>query len=597
MHTPAAPENTDAVISSVIPQAEQTKTDCENTVLLQTAKAWVIGPVGRKIVRCLLDGGSQRSFVHENVVKALKLPIIKQGIFNLHTFGSSAPTTVKRNIVKLNLENVWDKQQSVEIEVVVTPQVCTAVMKVPGEHLQTEIKRRGLLLADFPGDEKPELSLLIGSDYYWKIVTGQVERLTESLVALETTFGWAVQGPVAVSSMTEMTCMQIQLSEAAQIDKQLHAFWALESLGIVNEKTESPEEREALQRFEETSIYKDGRYQVELPWRQDHPPLQNNYRIAKKRLESLKVKLKKDVTFYSRYNDVVEDYIRQGMAEDVPSDHTPVLSSETYYLPHHAVLREDKVTTKLRVVFDASSHEDGSPSLNDCLLTGPNLNPDLMSVLIKFRLHEIAYMADIKKAFLQITRDAVRFLWITGPPSEEKDEKLRMLRMTRIVFGASSSPFLLAATIRKHLKRYESECPQVVESLKTSLYVDDFIASSKDVLEAHSVAIKARDIMAAASMDLCKWMTNSPELKEKWQESHMDCAIQPEKHGSVLKVLGLVWKPATDKFVIDLKNLILTLSERQNTKRSVLQSSARIFDPLGFLTPFTIRIKCMFQEM
>lgn len=77
--------------------------------------------------------------------------------------------------------------------------------------------------------------------------------------------------------------------------------------------------------------------------------------------------------------------------------------------------------------------------------------------MIKFRLHEIAYMADIKKAFLQISlserdRDAVRFLWFTGPPTEEKDEKLRMLRMTRAVFGASSSPFLLAATIRKHLR-------------------------------------------------------------------------------------------------------------------------------------------------
>ncbi|KAL7824556.1 hypothetical protein SRHO_G00098450 [Serrasalmus rhombeus] len=91
------------------------------------------------------------------------------------------------------------------------------------------------------------------------------------------------------------------------------------------------------------------------------------------------------------------------MAEDVPKERASLQDSQTYYLPHHAVLRKDKATTKLRVVFDASSHEEGSPSLNDCLLTGPNLNPDLMSVLIKFRLHEVAYMADIKKAFLQIS--------------------------------------------------------------------------------------------------------------------------------------------------------------------------------------------------
>ena len=76
--------------------------------------------------------------------------------------------------------------------------------------------------------------------------------------------------------------MHIQLSEDAQIDKQLQAFWELESLGITSEKSESPGDVEALQRFEETAIFKDGCYQVELPWRQPHPPLQDNYPIAKK---------------------------------------------------------------------------------------------------------------------------------------------------------------------------------------------------------------------------------------------------------------------------------------------------------------------------
>ncbi|XP_038162876.1 uncharacterized protein LOC119797746 [Cyprinodon tularosa] len=287
------------------------------------------------------------------------------------------------------------------------------------------------------------------------------------------------------------------------------------------------------------------------------------------------------------------------MAEDVPKECTPPPSSRIYYLPHHAVLREDKVRTKLRVVFDASSHEDGSPSLNDCLLTGPNLNPDLMSVLIKFRLHEIAYMADIKKAFLQISlsevdRDSVRFLWFTGPPTEDN---LRVLRMTRVVFGASSSPFLLAATIRKHLRQYEGKHPEVIDIVRSSLYVDDFISSAKEVAEAQAVTTTVKNIMSAAGMELCKWMTNSPELREKWQEISLDCTAQPETHGSVLKVLGLVWRPATDDFVFDLRGLLDNLKVRENTKRSVLQSSARIFDPLGFLTPFTIRIKCLFQEM
>lgn len=121
------------------------------------------------------------------------------------------------------------------------------------------------------------------------------------------------------------------------------------------------------------------------------------------------------------------------MAEEVPRREI-VASSVTYYLPHHAVIREDKVTTKLRVVFDASFYEEGNPSVNYCVITGPNLNPDLMNVLLKFRLHHIAYMADIKKTFLQISlsdrdQDAVRFLWFTGPPTDETDDHLLVLRM------------------------------------------------------------------------------------------------------------------------------------------------------------------------
>lgn len=128
--------------------------------------------------------------------------------------------------------------------------------------------------------------------------------------------------------------------------------------------------------------------------------------------------------------------------------------------------------------------------------------------------HEIAFMADIKNAFLQISlvesdRDAVRFLWLTGPPTGEEEGELRVLRRTRVVFRASPSPFLLAATIRKHLRRYEKEQPHVVETLRESLYVDDFISSMHSVEEACHVTTIAKQILSTAGMDLCKWMTNS----------------------------------------------------------------------------------------
>ena len=370
-------DSEEAVVGAVIPHTAKVTPGRQNTVLLQTAKAWVGGPSGRKIARCLLDGGSQRSFIHENLVKSLNLPVIRQETLTIHTFGSTDPTMSQRNTVRVTLQNVWDNQQRIEIEAIETPQVCSAVMKVPGDQIQRELKKKGLQLADFPdNDDDPELSILIGADYYWQVVSGRVERITETLVALESTFGWSVQGPVSMSSVAEATCMFIPVEEDTLVSKQLCAFWEIESLGITSEKTQNPAEEEALQIFERTTTFKDGRYHVELPWKPERADLQDNYRIAKKRFEGLKRRLKKDVTFYSRYNEVVEDYLQQDIAEDVPRD-APT-DNATYYLPHHAVLREDKVTTKLRVVFDASSHENGSPSLNDCLLTGPNLNPSCM---------------------------------------------------------------------------------------------------------------------------------------------------------------------------------------------------------------------------
>lgn len=142
-----------SVSSTVKPRA-----DVQNTVLLQTAKAWAVAPAGRKMVRCLLDGGSQKSLICEDVVKALKLPVVRQETLHIHTFGSTAPVTARRNIVRVSLENVWNTQQKIEIEAVETPQLCTAVIKVPSEPIQEEFKRKGLQLADFipEGTEDPD---------------------------------------------------------------------------------------------------------------------------------------------------------------------------------------------------------------------------------------------------------------------------------------------------------------------------------------------------------------------------------------------------------------------------------------------------------
>nr|XP_047135304.1 uncharacterized protein LOC124812545 [Hydra vulgaris] len=143
------------------------------------------------------------------------------------------------------------------------------------------------------------------------------------------------------------------------------------------------------------------RYNVNLPFKEDHPPLSDNFDLCIKRFKE------------QLQNSIIERVIDKNKFEKVQ------------YLPHQPVLRNDKVTSKVRIVFDASSSVDG-PSLNDCLYPGPSLTTSLYGILLRFRAQNIAFVADIKKAFLQITlspedRDYVQFLWLENINSLNKD--------------------------------------------------------------------------------------------------------------------------------------------------------------------------------
>ena len=125
------------------------------------------------------------------------------------------------------------------------------------------------------------------------------------------------------------------------------------------------------------------------------------------------------------------------------------------------------------------------------------------------------------------------------------------------------------------------------------LYVDDYITGTETKENASELRTQAREIMASAGMDLCKWRTNNKALQAEWSKED----TEEIKTSSLLKVLGLVWRPETDYFIFDMTDLLEHVKDKRPTKRSVLQTTSRIFDPIGFLSPFIIRVKILFQEM
>jgi hypothetical protein len=256
----------------------------------------------------------------------------------------------------------------------------------------------GLDLADHSdGEGSLRVDMLIGSDYYWEIVTGSICKIDGGPTAVHTKLGWVLSGPTSARASvhrsvnlttTHVLRVEAQPTEPKTLDEQLRSFWELESLGV------QPEEKTLYDEFTNHVVFRDGRYQVSLPWKEFHEPLPDNCSLSVKRLRGLLCRLRQDPEILKEYDRTIRDQLEKGVIETVPDGESQ--PAQTHY---HAVVRQDKTTTKLRIVYDASA-KSGGPSLNECLHKGPKFNQLILDFLLRFRSYRVALTADVEKAFL-----------------------------------------------------------------------------------------------------------------------------------------------------------------------------------------------------
>ncbi|XP_064479339.1 uncharacterized protein LOC135392562 [Ornithodoros turicata] len=585
-------------------------------VLLQTFRTWASSDAECALLRGVVDGGSQRTFVREDIAKKLKLKVIGESNMQINTFANDAPSNRihKGKVVELRLRSQYHPKEYI-IRATTIPFICKDLTSTPVSHDFVEcIRRRGEFIADdllLPNvTTEAGIGLLIGSDEMWRVLTGEVNRCNgnESLVAVGTVFGWTFQGPTTTTShCTEQSTVAVCVLKAGVMMQEendaLKKFWELESIGIVDDASMKAEQNSVvLEEFERNVQLRGGRYEVALPWKARKDDLQDNYTVARNRLQGLVRRLNRDGNA-GDYDRAIRTYIESGHAEKVTEDDDN--STTVYYMPHRAVTRNESSSTRVRVVFDASSHAGGATSLNDHLEKGPKLNTDLVSVLLRFRMHKVALTADIQKAFLQIgiqncDRDALRFLWFSQvPTTDEHEQEIECWRMTRVPFGTTASPFLLGATLRHHLRAFEESDRELAATLMESFYVDDLLTGAATTDEALEIVRRSREILQQAGMNLTKWASNSSELQSAFEheENGTDVGEKSFSEPTQAKVLGVAWDRSTDYFKFSGEHLLSVITRMSDTKRSVLQASSRIFDPLGFLAPYTIRVKIIFQEL
>ena len=333
----------------------------------------------------------------------------------------------------------------------------------------------------------------------------------------------------------------------------------------------------------------EGRYYVRWPWKHDYLDLPKNLDVAIGRMRSLAKRLLKDKELLVKYDDIISSQVKLGIIEKVTVDKKV---ERKHYLPHHPVIKPSKSTTKLRIVYDASTKaKKGDKSLNECLYRGPVLLPDLCGILLRFRMQTIVLLADVEKAFLQIgihelDRDVTRFLWFKDLTNlNVMEETLDVYRFCQVPFGIICSPFLLAGTIKYHLQKINTT---VSSKICDNIYVDNVLLGAESVEGAYEIYLESKDIFKKASMNLREWISNSSEFLKLLPKSEI-------VKGNIVKTFGIPWHYREDYLQIEGVNF--GQLEKFVTKRRVLKLLAKIFDPLGLFTPVTFYGKVFLQEL
>ncbi|XP_073769028.1 uncharacterized protein [Danio rerio] len=331
-----------------------------------------------------------------------------------------------------------------------------------------------------------------------------------------------------------------------------------------------------------------------LPFKSPRPRLPNNRIQALKRLISLKHNFERKPIMKEHFLKFMEKIFKNGHAELAPPLDE---KEEQWYLPTFGVYHPKKVN-QIRVVFDSSAQHNAI-SLNDVLLTGPDLNNTLVGVMMRFRKEAIAFTADIEQMFYcflvrEEDRDFLRFLWFQD---NDTSKDIVDYRMRVHVFGNKPSPAVAIHCLHKSVQidnfHVDSEVKQFV---MRDFYVDDGLKSLPTVEATISLLKKTQEVLSKSNLRLHKIAANSKKVMEAFPSTDHACDLKDldfeEDTLPMQRSLGLNWDLHSDCFRFSVSDEV-----KPYTRRGVLSTINRLYDPLGFVAPVTIQGKAILREL
>ncbi|XP_037932583.1 uncharacterized protein LOC119667365 [Teleopsis dalmanni] len=269
------------------------------------------------------------------------------------------------------------------------------------------------------------------------------------------------------------------------------------------------------------------------------------------------------------------------------------IMSPHYFIPHNYVLKPDSTTTKLRVVFDASSKTTSGQSLNDLLHIGPTVQSELLSILLRFCLPRYVFTTDIEKMYQQILvhpkdRQCQLIVWRNEP-----SQPIKYFELNTVTYGTRSAPYLATKCLQVLADDNMQNYPLGASALKQNFYVDDCLHGADSLRTLLETQSQLNKILTASGFKLRKWCANHTSLLQGIPHDDLEVNLDLENNNDTTKTLGLSWCPKSDSLCVKVKLEPVC----STTKRSATSDLARLFDPLGLLSPVVVMAKIFIQEL
>lgn len=590
------------------------------TTALQTGYVWASANKKRKLVRILLDPGSQRTYVSKKLTDFCGLKPIDSILLQTFTIGGQVSEVERLQIFNLHLESQFNVRSSINISALALEEITKGKLPMVAQNFG-----KSEVADSVENDTDPTIEILLGADYLPKIHL-YTEHPSKDVVATKTIFGWFFYGKRAgtadfeavESTLSALRSAQpatkIETSQGrpetsrgkANLSSDIDFLWDTEVLGI-EQPTNNSESilAQELNDFFKKSIKKlsSGHYEVSLPFKENVRSLGDNRNIALSRLKSFLKHAEKKERLLEAVDAEISDYINKGFAERAKRHNPDELA---HYLPLLTVAKKSLSPNdfKIRVVKDAGCRVRDEASLNDVLHQGPNLLPEITKVVSYFRQQRIPIISDIEKAFLQFSinpehRTFLRFFWPMGI-SQNPKAKILEFWATSLDFGLVCSPWLHCAGIKYHLDSQAAEQPKYasfIESVKNNFYMDDIVTGAESVEDGKTKVKLLNTIFSAGGFPLKKWATNSPELGRFIEKIFKEKEIKLTYQDTDFKFLGIRWNQVEDTLGVFTGKAVEQLKTHEPSKRALLKGLSQVYDPLGVICPIAINFKILLQKL